>query len=203
MDELDLLKKDWKKQEASLPKYKMDDLHSMLHKKSSSMVKWIFYISILEFVFWIGLSLFMFIFDKDNPVYNPEFKVYNWISNILFYTVIAWFIFKFYKNYKRIHSDDSVKGLMHNILKTKRTVKYYVWFNLLFFAITFPIVSYLLFKNDAFDVPANTPDYVIWLSLSITAAVVLLVLIIFYRLLYGILTRRLRKNYKELEDMNF
>ena len=34
MDELDLLKKDWKKQEANLPKMSYDDIYNMIHKKS-------------------------------------------------------------------------------------------------------------------------------------------------------------------------
>ena len=45
MDELDLLKRDWKRQEASLPKISYDDIYKMIHKKSSSIVKWILIIA--------------------------------------------------------------------------------------------------------------------------------------------------------------
>ena len=51
MDELELLKKDWQKKEKDLPKLSYDDIYKMIWKKSSSFVKWIFYISIIEFVF--------------------------------------------------------------------------------------------------------------------------------------------------------
>ena len=50
MDQLEILKKDWKKQEGSLPKLSKAELTKLIYKKSSSIVKWIFIISILEFV---------------------------------------------------------------------------------------------------------------------------------------------------------
>ena len=57
MDELDLLKKDWKKQEANLPKMSYNDIYKMIHKKSSSIVKWILIICIVEFLFWGFVNL--------------------------------------------------------------------------------------------------------------------------------------------------
>ena len=59
MDELDILKKDWNKEKVDYPKLSYDDIYKMILKKSSSIVKWIFIISILEFAFWIGISLLM------------------------------------------------------------------------------------------------------------------------------------------------
>ena len=56
MDELELLKKDWQKQEQGLPKLSYDQIYNMIWKKSSSVVKWIFYVSIVEFLFWITIS---------------------------------------------------------------------------------------------------------------------------------------------------
>ena len=56
MDELELLKKDWQKKEGLMPKLSYDEIYSMLWKKSSSIVKWIFIISIIEFVFWLAIS---------------------------------------------------------------------------------------------------------------------------------------------------
>ena len=56
MDELELLKKDWKKQDNSYPKLSYDEIYKMILKKSSSIVKWIFIISLLEFVFWFVIS---------------------------------------------------------------------------------------------------------------------------------------------------
>src|SRR5690606_41436277 len=50
------------------------------------------------------------------------------------YVVILYFIYKFYVNYKKISVTDSSSKLMMPILKVKRTVTQYVWFNLIIFA---------------------------------------------------------------------
>jgi hypothetical protein len=42
MDQLELLKKQWQSREQELPKLTYNDIYSMLLKKSSSIVKWIF-----------------------------------------------------------------------------------------------------------------------------------------------------------------
>ena len=60
MDELELLKKDWQKKDEHLPKLSYNEIYTMIWKKSSSIVKWIFYISIMEFVFWIAIILLQF-----------------------------------------------------------------------------------------------------------------------------------------------
>jgi hypothetical protein len=155
------------------------------------IVKRIFYISIIEFVFWIGLSVIIAIFDKDNMMTKPEFQVFNWISNIIFYGVIIFFMVKFYINYKRINTDDSIKGLMRNIIQTRRTVKHYVWFNLLFFALSFCVVSVLMYTHNEFGTtPEGVSPYLLLFVLIATLIVILGILILFYRLVYGILTRR-------------
>ena len=46
MDELEFLKKDWKKQEADFPKLSYNEIYKLIRKKSSSIVKWIFIICI-------------------------------------------------------------------------------------------------------------------------------------------------------------
>ena len=48
-DELELLKKDWQKKEFNVPELSYEEIHKMIWKKSSSIVKWILIISILEF----------------------------------------------------------------------------------------------------------------------------------------------------------
>ena len=48
MDELELLKKDWQKKDANIPQLSYNDIYEMIWKKSSSIVKWILIISILD-----------------------------------------------------------------------------------------------------------------------------------------------------------
>ena len=201
MEGLDLLKQEWKRQDASLPKYKKTDFYPMLLKRSSSIVKWIFYVSVIEFVFWITLSLITAIFDKNNLMTQEAFKMFNWVDNIIFYGVIIYFMVIFYRNYKRINSTNSVKELMDNILKTRRTVKHYVWFNLAFFAISLICAVIILFNTESFKLTEgrSLTSFVFRVFLVLTVALALLVGI--YRLLYGTLTRRLKRNFEELQKI--
>ena len=56
MDELELLKKDWQKSNTAFEKKSAGDLYCMLHKKSSNIVKTLFYISIAELIFWVLIN---------------------------------------------------------------------------------------------------------------------------------------------------
>ena len=58
MKELDLLKKDWKKNADSFEQVSESEIYKMIHRKSSSIVKWIFIISIIEFLFWTGVYIY-------------------------------------------------------------------------------------------------------------------------------------------------
>ena len=97
MDELDLLKKDWQKEDSRYPKLSYNEIYGMILKKSSSIVKWIFIISIIEFVFWTGIS-----FALKDADFNKKFESYN-AGNIMIpfmvlgYLILAYFFYKFFK----------------------------------------------------------------------------------------------------------
>jgi len=211
MDELELLKKDWQKREADLPKLSYEQIYPMIKKKSSSLVKWIFYISIIEFVFWAGINIIF-----NGPETMQELKamhIYKVVMgiNIINYAIILYFIYKFYINYKKISFTDSSRNLMKTILKVKRTVTQYVWFNLIIFTISAIIYAYgvLLYTPEGLEIvetaaqDGNTTAFwgmIIITSIAITA-VILLIIWLFYKLLYGILLKKLRKNYNELKRL--
>ena len=119
MDELELLKNDWQSDKPIYPELSYDDIYRMSHAKSSSIVKWIFYISIIELSVGIVLSL-------RNPKIESPVEFPKWIDILSYLTLpaILMFIYLFYKNYKTITSTDNVKSLIKSILRTRRTVKY-------------------------------------------------------------------------------
>ena len=209
MDDLDLLKKDWKKQEQSLPRLSYDEIYKMIWKRSSSIVKWIFVISILEF--FLGAVLNIFLADEE---YWQEMEKYDLteftiIVYVVSYLITFYFIYKFYKNYKRISSTDSASKLMKNILRTRKTVKYYIGFILISSGVVFLITLFIMIRNHGMTADATTKDmsfnFMQWLMFiggTLLALVVLLGLIwLIYRIVYGILLKRLIKNYKELKKM--
>ena len=199
MDELDLIKKDWQKRSQDLPKYSKDELVPMLHKKSSSNVKWIFIISILEFAFWIALELLNTGQDYMTLIEGEVFFWFMRISTVVNYIILVGFIFLFFRNYLKIQVTDSSKKLMRQIIKTRQTVKYYVRYNVVFFTIVFILASLKVITGET---ELYTREF--WIVVGVMAFVLLIIigfLLIFYFVLYGFLTRRLHKNYKMLNQM--
>lgn len=211
MDELELLKKDWQNKEEHLPKLSYDQIYKMIWKKSSSIVKWIFYISLIEFVFWAGINIIFS--DPESMQELKAMHIYNvmMVLNFVNYGVILYFIYKFYTNYRKISFTDSSKKLMRTILDVKKIVTQYVWFNLIIFAITMIISIYgiLIYGPQGKEIIASAMqegnEVTFWflvITVSVIFTAVLLVLIwLFYKLLYGILLKRLKENYNDLKKL--
>lgn len=209
MDELELLKKDWKKQDANYPKLSYDQIYNMLWKKSFTIVKWIFIISVLELFISTFLSL---LFTGDD--YWVQLEKYNLkqFTEVLFvigYAITFFFIFMFYINYKKISATDDAATLMKNILRTRRTVKYYIAYVLIYNGLTAIVVfSYMIYfhinsqDQTLTKYSFDTLDWIKFIGVGLFVITLFLGLIwLFYRLLYGILLKNLHKNYKELKKL--
>ncbi|WP_159023845.1 hypothetical protein [Formosa sp. L2A11] len=213
MDELDLLKKDWNKPEnQNFPKLSYNDLYTMHLKKSSSTVKWIFIISLLEFIFWTIISFGI----KDNKsmkaLKGTDAETVLNVLTVLGYIILFYFFYLFYKNYKKISTTDSTKKLMESILKTRQTVKQYVVFNLAFIVISTVAVLAIEFNQDpnfgerAHEAAASGHIFMFYSKIILITAgiltITITILLGFYALIYGILLKRLDRNYKELKKMD-
>ena len=203
MDELDLLKKDWKKQESSFQQIGEKEIYGMLHKRSSSIVKWILIISILEFLILRILDLSIFL-DNDYSKRMKENHIYDFekIVTIFNFVILLVFIYFFYQNLKTINSSSSVKKLMQDIINTRKIVKYYVWYNLVLVGFTSAIVIYCQFMYDK-NINQLYDKYEMFFILGgfFFVLIILFLFWLFYKLLYGILLRRLQKNYNELKKI--
>ncbi len=200
MDQLDLLKKDWKKQDKSLPKLSFDELSKLIHKKSSSIVKWIFIISLLELV--VPHLFLLFVDHEDSMNHYEELGIGNFIKGfyVVFYIVIFYFIFRFYQNYRSISANSKPNKLMQNIIKTRRTVKHYIWFNLAMIPIVGGMILYATFNSPEFidQIPENVGSGVLLLISVLVIFFTIGIFWLFYQLIYGILLKKLKKNYAEL-----
>lgn len=211
-EELDLLKKAWKKDAHSYEQVTENQIYKMIHKRSSSIVKWILMISIAELILWAAVSIFTV---DDNYLKTLEMYHLNTIMNIIsiiHYPVVLYFIYVFYKNFRTISATDTVKKLMSSIIKTRKTVQYYIWYNLAMFALIFIIVviSQITYDPNLNSVLENAKDsnpQAFWIIIGLTYFVLFAVTFglfwLFYRLIYGFLMRRLYKNYEELKKMDF
>lgn len=209
MDELDFLKKDWKRQEAELPKVSVESIYTMIHKRSSSLMKWILYVSIFEFVLWTILNVTTVNAETLETLRQIHLYEFEIVGIVLQYAVLGVFIFLFYKNYKDVQTTDNTKQLMRRILRVRRTVNFYVAYNLILFFIIGMVVfiAMLNFDPKFNDIMIQAEDGSETIPLSFVAVFVVCLLVLvamlwgFYKLLYGILLGRLKRNYKELSKL--
>ncbi|MBP6180498.1 hypothetical protein [Flavobacterium sp.] len=209
MKELDLLKKDWQKNDNSFEQVSEIEIYKMIHKKSSSIVKWILIISILEVLLWTSISV---IFNSDDylkKIKHDELIQYFEVLTIFNYGVILVFIYLFYKNYILISTTVSTKQLMKDILKTRKTVQYYVWYNLgmIVFSLIIGFVIAFSYNPDVAILKEKIANDGKIMALTIGILILTIALFfgifwLFYRVLYGILLRRLYANYNELKKID-
>jgi len=121
------------------------------------------------------------------------------------------FIFVFYKNYRTISTTDSTRQLMKNILKTRKTVQYYIWYNLGIASVSIILSIVMLFYHNSkmiamLEKADAEGNRIFFLSTCTLVSILFISLILglfwlFYRLLYGILLKRLYVNYNELKKI--
>ena len=206
MDVLDNYKKAWENQPEE-KKVSAIEIYKMAHSKSSSIVKWIFIIGILEFIFWTAIN---FIIPKDFYQIYEELNLMTFLQifGVLHYIIIVAFLYIFYKNYTNISLIDSTKKLIKNILRIRKTVQYYVYYNIAMVFFGSIILNVVLFSDSErfqrlmnpnnIEIEANQLIIVTIISQVIALIIITVLLWLFYRVVYGILLKRLNRNYKEL-----
>lgn len=202
MNRLDDLKKQWGKQTFE-KKYSKEELNSILQQKSSHSIRWIFYLSFVEFVLYLALPLFL-------PNYGNAFLYYKTLhlygfsigTSLLGYAILIFFMWRFYLNYKQINIDASVSHHLKTILNTRRTVNLYFFTNLgvVFVFITVVILSALKYDSNLIALQ-NQPGGMIGLlfALVFVFGIVLAIFALLYYVVYGQFLRTLKNNEKELK----
>jgi len=210
--ELDNYKTIWKNQPEEKNKLSALEIYKMTQSKSNSIVKWILIIGLLEFVFWFAVNYL----GTKNGALDPfeKLNLINFIDNFNYfhYVVVVLFLLLFYRNFSLITTVDDTKKLMKNILLVRKTVKWYVYYNLINVVIFSVILNILIFntpdginilsgiENESFNQEHMRSVFII--TQIVVIAIMILILWLFYYLLYGILLKKLNKNYKELTKLN-
>jgi len=213
MDQLDILKQNWQSQTTDAPRFTKDQLGGLLAKRSSSIVKWLFIIAIIEFAFFIVLGMASHLHNQSSniDVIGQMGNVFYYGSSLLHYVVIFIFIYLFYQNYKNISTSQPTRSLMDAILKTRRTMKWYIWYNLTYMMVVGMIATVIVIPQDPkiIELMASpkmagheTAFYLIVLGASFVVFLIICVIMyLIYLLIYGILLRKLKRNYHELKRM--
>ncbi|MEN8835041.1 MAG: hypothetical protein ABF311_00230 [Polaribacter sp.] len=211
MDVLDDYKKTWINQADEKNKLTSLEIYNLSHSKSSSIVKWIFIVGVLEFILWTVINIT--IPDRFYKIYEDlNLMEYLNIFMGLHYVIILVFLFLFYRNYKRVSLLENTKKLIQKILKIRKTVKYYVFYNLTTVFLGSVVLNIVLFSDDAHLMKVMNPQNltldiqqvvtITVISQLIALLIIIVLLWLFYKLVYGTLLKKLNKNYKELRKLS-
>ena len=213
MDELELLKKDWKENKSDdFKNYTEQELFAMTKKRSVSIAKWVFIIALLELGFWFLIGYLMPSSSEDKEYYEalnntPLIKgtlyVLGEFATYLPYVFIGLLL---YLNFK-IKREENPKKLMEKILLMKKCIQWYIRI-FLGEIVVFFIISMIL----SFYIEYNTLEgkeleelylfaFVMFIPLLMIIFIFALFLRFIYHLVYGNLLHKLKQNYEELSRM--
>lgn len=215
--DIDNLKNAWQNQKVENA-YEQSEIESMLNKKSKSYVKYILWISIAEFFIFGIINIIRFfsrskesefetILSKLNLQNEQEILIsldkYYFIIKLTSLIMTGFFVILFYKGYKKINIESNMKSFINQIFKFKKTVNAFITCNvvlLILFIASFSIyVSIVIEQQNQY---INGSTMIGTLTGVVIALLITVVLILFYyKLVYGILLKRLSKTMTQLEQI--
>ncbi|MDQ0782921.1 beta-carotene 15,15'-monooxygenase [Chryseobacterium sp. W4I1] len=216
--DLDSLKKTWQEQPVQ-QKYDSTEILQMLNRKSRNYVKYIFWISVAEFLFFSVLGLFYFlqgeesdsfrkILEKLGAQQSPEIQTnfdYAYLAiKVLSLLITAYFVLKFYQNYRKIKIEENLKGLIIRIMKFKKTVNAFILISIsLLVAFMFVFTAFIFYVLNSQNVqPDNSNLIIVIVGIIVSTVLCVLLIWFYYRLVYGIIIRKLDRNLKQLKDID-
>ena len=208
MDELELLKKDWKENKSDdFKNYTEQELFAMTKKRSVSIAKWVFIIALLELSFWFLIGYLASSSEdskhEDIPFVDVVFNVMDIISILLPFVFIGSLL---YLNFK-IRTEENPKKLMEKILMMKKCIQWYIRIFLGEIVVFFIISMILIFYTRYHTLEAEEIEglyffaFIAFIPLLVFIFIFALFLRFIYHLVYGKLLHKLKQNYEELSRM--
>ncbi|WP_332020618.1 beta-carotene 15,15'-monooxygenase [Kaistella sp.] len=216
--DLDSFKKTWQEQKVK-PKYNSTEIEAMLNKSSRNYVKYILWISIAEFLIILGVNIYYsFLGDDSNSFikilgklgvqnstdlqtsFGNLYLVLKTISLI----ITAFFVVCFYRNYRKINIESNLKKLILQIIRFKKTVNLFILANILLLIVFTAILTVFTFTVlSQQNIHLTHPTLIGFVVGIIVMTIISIVLIwIYYRVVYGIILKRLGKNLGELQKID-
>ena len=212
MDELELLKKDWKENKSDdFKNYTEQELFAMTKKKSVSIAKWVFIIALLELGFWFLIGYLMpssedkeyYEVLNNTPLIKGILYVLGEFAAYLPYVFIGLLL---YLNFK-IRTEENPKKLMEKILLMKKCIQWYIRIFLGEIVVFFFISMILSFYIESNSLEGTELEelylfaFVMFIPLLMIIFIFALFLRFIYHLVYGKLLHKLKQNYEELSRM--
>lgn len=216
--DLDNLKKTWQEQKVE-PKYSNSEIEAMLNKSSRNYVKYILWISIAEFMVILCLNIYYTFSSGDADSFiktlqrlgventlklQADFAHLYFVLKIVSLIVTAFFVIRFYQNYRKIHVESNLKKLILQIIRFKKTVNMFILTNIILlvaFTIVLTVFSFSVLSQQSIHL--NHPTLIGFVTGLVLMTILSVVLIwVYYRIVYGILLKRLGKNLTELQKID-
>jgi len=201
MKELEELKHQWAKQNFS-QNFSKEEIKGFLQKKSTHSIKWIFYLSIAEFIAYLSFPLlvpnYLDSFDYYKSLNLFEFSILTALTG---YVLLVYFMWRFFKNYKNISVANSITSHLSAILNTRRAVNQYFYFNVVILIIFTVVVllSALQLDQNMIDLKEENNSLLIMIFIiGLVIAIILGIFGLLYYFVYGRFLRPLKNNEKEL-----
>ena len=216
--DLDSFKKTWQEQPVQ-PKYDNTEILQMLNRKSRNYVKYIFWISVVEFLFFSVSGLFYFFPEEESDSFRkmlerlgaqeaPEIENnfgYAYLTiKVLSLLITAYFVLKFYQNYRKIKIEENLKGLITRIIKFKTTVNAFILISIVLLLIfTFVLISFIFYILNSQNIqPSSSNLTIIIVGIAVSTLLAISMIWFYYRLVYGTIIRKLDKNLKQLREID-
>lgn len=216
--DLDSFKKTWQEQPVQ-NKYDNDEILQMLNKKSRNYVKYIFWISVIEFVLFTAFGLFYILQNKQSNTFLTSLQKLGVQQNeqlqdifdniylaIKAFTLLitGYFVVKFYQNYHKIKVEEDLKEFISRIIKFKKTVNAFILINILIVVVFTSALTifgiYAIQNQNTMLADSSIIAFIVSFIISTVLCVVLIWA--YYRLVYGILIKRLDKNLTQLKEID-
>ncbi|MCS4301678.1 MULTISPECIES: beta-carotene 15,15'-monooxygenase [unclassified Chryseobacterium] len=216
--DLDSFKKTWQEQPVE-PKYDNSEILRMLNRKSRNYVKYIFWISVVEFMFFSVLGLFYFFQEEESDSFRNvlerlgaqeatevenNFGHFYLAIKILSLLITAYFVLKFYQNYRRIKIEENLKGLITRIIKFKKTVNAFILISIvLLLMFTFVLIAFIFYTLNTQNIqPTNSNLTIIIVGITVSTLLAVSMIWFYYKLVYGSIIKKLDKNLKQLKEID-
>ena len=215
--DLDHLKKSWQQQPAQ-PKYDSTEIELMLNKTSRNYVKYILWISILEFILICGANLYytflgenttnlMSVLHKlgieESPIFKNSVAQLYLILKLISLLLTGAFVILFYRNYRKIDVECNLKNLITQIIRFRKTVQLFIVANIVLVILFILVLSAYTFAVMAVqNVHLTNNSRVAFLfGIFLIMAICVLLIWIYYRLVYGFILGKLGKNLQQLQNI--
>lgn len=213
--DIDKLKSQWQQQSVS-DRYDSTEILKMLNYKSKNYVKYVLWISMVEFLCVLILNVWHMIHDggarniihilevvglKETQALKTTFNSIYGVLKFVSLSVTAYFVFLFYYGFKKIRVEANLKQFMIHIIKFRKNMNQFIMVNILFLVVFIAIFAWFIFHTVSVQNLVLDGRKTLFFFLSFILVTMFCVFLIFgyYRLVYGGLMKKLEKNLKQLE----